>query len=141
MASDPDHEMAGRGVAVARREIRVAEASRILQLPLTTDLSASACRWLSDGIETANMRALAGAGTDVPDGVRVALLEHLAAELGLSFGSTGAARRLHAEEIIRSMRAGEDVGGRLHSLANGFTDELTTAVRNLLVRLGRRSRA
>jgi hypothetical protein len=140
MASEPRDEMAGGGVAAARRQIESAEAARMLGLPIPFDLSASASRWVSDGIDTANSRALAGASADTPEGVRLALLAELAEEIGVSFVSTRDARAAHAEDIVRSMSAGEDAGGRLYALANGYTDEIVRSIRGFIDRLRRGSR-
>ncbi|MCU1549723.1 MAG: hypothetical protein JWR36_283 [Glaciihabitans sp.] len=140
MASEPRGEKAARGVVAARRQIESAEAARVLGLPIPFDLSDGASRWVSDGIDTANSRALAGASADTPEGVRLALLAELAEEIGVSFASTSEARTVHAEDIVRSMSAGEDAGGRLYALANGYTDELVGSIRGFIDRLRRGSR-
>ena len=141
MASQSGDETAGMTAGAARRQIQTAEASRMLGLPIGIDLSASAALWIRAGIDTGNSRALAGATAEVSDGVRVALLAELAAEIGVAFASTREARTLHAEELVRSMGAGENVGLRLYNLANGYTDELTASLRRLLGRLRRGSSA
>lgn len=107
----------------------------MLGLPITVDLSSAAKQWVADGIATDDARALAGAGADVSDGVRSALLHQLAREVGATFSSTHEARTLLANGLIRTMHEGGDVADGLYGLSNGLTDELSANVRRFFARL------
>lgn len=134
----PDPSAPRRGAADALAEIQKAEAERMLGLPFSTDLTQSAQQWVADGISTSNSRALAGAGEEVPDGVRSALLQQLAAEVGANFASTSEARTFEANGIILTMSQGGEFGSELYGLSNGLTDEFTARFRRFFARLLRR---
>jgi hypothetical protein len=120
----------------ARGDIRRAEASRVLGLLRAEGLAERAGGWLDGGVDTQNVRALVGSVDDpeISDGVRVALVAEIAAELGLGFTNLQEARALQAEEIIRSMSAGENMSPQIFDLSNGVTDEFAA---KLMARLRR----
>lgn len=126
---------ASRGAGQALAEIHSAEARRMLDLPIGIDLAAAAQQWVVDGISTRNTLALAGAGNDVSDGVRIALLRQLAVEVGATFSTTREARAFEANGIIKTMSEGGQVSEQLFGLSNGFTDEFTARVRRFFARL------
>jgi hypothetical protein len=131
-------EVIGRGPAVAREEIRRAEAARVLGLLDAADQPANAAQWLLDGIDTPNVHALAGlagpAGMDVSGGVKEALVAEIAADLGISFSTLQDARRVHANEIIRSFSQGDIESAQIYGLSNGFTDEWSAKLRRFFSR-------
>jgi hypothetical protein len=131
---ESDADRADRSGGDALSDIRRAEAARMLGFLGTDGLTERATRWLADGVDTPNVRALAQ-GSDVADGVRLALVGEIAADLGIGFATVQDARRVHAEQIIRSMSSGENVGLQIYALSNGFTDEFAARVRRLLARL------
>lgn len=90
-----------------------------------------AAGWRAGGVDTHNVRALEATaeGPDVSAGVRLALVAEIARELGIGFASLTEARSAQAEEVIRSMSAGEQVGTQIFDLSNGATDEFTARVR------------
>ncbi|MDQ1560665.1 MAG: hypothetical protein QOE85_6 [Actinomycetota bacterium] len=97
-------------------------------------LTERASRWLASGVDTPNVRALAE-GSDATDGVRLALVGEIAADLGIEFPTVQDARRVHAEQIIRSMSSGENVDLQIYALSNGFTDEFAARARRFIARL------
>jgi hypothetical protein len=129
---------AGPSAHSARDDIRLAEAARMLGLLTVDGLTERAISWISGGVDTPNVRALARP-SEASDGVRLALVAEIAAELGVGFSTTQDARNAHAEQVIRSMHAGENIGGQIYALANGYTDELVSRLRLWLGRVLRRS--
>jgi hypothetical protein len=127
------------GNVAARRDIRRAEAGRLLGLLDSAELPERARSWIADGADSRNVRALAGAPADpATDGIRRALLTEIAAELGLSFAAVQDARTFQAEEIIRARSFNVDVGTQIYGLSNGYTDELVRRLRAFVARLSRR---
>lgn len=110
----------------------------MLGLPFSVDLSLAARQWVADGIATHDSLALAGAGDTVPDGVRAALLQQLAREVGATFPNTHEARVFEANGLIRVMSEGGQVSPQLFGLSNGLTDEFTGRFRRFVARILRR---
>lgn len=131
---ESDAEQSANRTTFARSDIRQSEAARMLGLLQAGDLADRARQWLSAGFDTANVRALAGAA-EATDGVRLALVGEIAAEHGLGFATIQDARRAHAEQIIRSIGAGEFATPQLYALSNGFTDEWMSRLRHLVARV------
>jgi hypothetical protein len=102
-----------------------------------TELPERARRWLADGADSANVRALA-AGEGATEGIRFALVHEIAAEFNQLFSTPQDARRFQAEEIIRARTFDLDVGGQIYSLSNGYTDELVRRLRAFVARRTRR---
>ncbi len=121
--------------AAAREDIRRAEAARVVgQLDAGT-LSVRASGWRDAGLDSSNVRALAGASdADVSSGVKSALLAEIAAEFGLGFATLQEARSVRAVDIVRSMGAGENVSAEIFGLSNGLTDEWVARFRSLFRR-------
>jgi hypothetical protein len=139
MPADAADKRARAGNVAARRDIRRAEAGRVLGLLDSAELPERARSWIADGAETENVRALAAASDDAAaDGVRLALLAEIAAERGLAFATVQDARTFQAEEIIRARSFNLDVGTQIYGLSNGYTDELVRRIRALVARLSRR---
>lgn len=127
------------GNVAARRDIRRAEAGRVLGLLDSVELPERARSWIVDGADSRNVRALAAAPVDsAMDGLRRALLAEIAAERGLSFAAVQEARAFQAEEIIRARSFNLDVGTQIYGLSNGYTDELVRRLRAFVARLNRR---
>lgn len=106
---------------------------------LTVDgLTDRAISWISAGVDTPNVRALARP-SEASDGVRLALVAEIAAEQQVGFATVQAARNAHAEQVIRAMGAGENVGGQIFAFSNSYTDELVLRLRRWLGRALRRS--
>jgi hypothetical protein len=141
-AETPAEPPVSRGVIAARKEIREAEAARVLGLLEAEGLPEQASQWLVDGVATPNIRALAGlVGVpveDVPDGVRSALVAEIAHDLSITFASSAEARSIHSEHIVRSMSQGAQMSASIYGLSNGFTDEWSGRVRGFFARLFRR---
>ena len=116
-----------------RDDIRRAEAARMLDLLGADDLPARATRWIANGADTANVRALAQS-TEASSGVRLALVAEIAAELGLGIASDQEARQVQAETIIRSINSGQDFSRDLFALSNSYTDAATGRVSQFLGR-------
>jgi hypothetical protein len=136
MPADDAEKRDRLGNVASRRDIRRAEAARMLGLLDSEKLPDRARGWLLDGADTVNVRALATAPGGVTDeGIRVALLGEIAQELRLGFSSLQAARTFQAEEIIRAHRFGADIGQQLYGLSNGYTDELVRNLRGFVARL------
>jgi hypothetical protein len=141
VAFEADSEWSGGRTTPARDDVRKAEAARILDVLETANLPARAQSWLAGGIDTPNVRALAGLADspEVSDGVRRALVAEIASDLGITFDSLQDARRIHAEHIIQTMSQGANLGPQIFALSNGVTDELTGRLRRVIDRLRRRS--
>ncbi|MCU1469498.1 MAG: hypothetical protein JWQ39_647 [Glaciihabitans sp.] len=118
----------------ARDDIRRAEAARMLELLVTDHLPERATRWIAEGADTANARALAQS-TEASSGVRLALVAEIAAELGLGIASDQEARQVQAETIIRSISSGQNFSRDLFALSNSYTDAATGRVSQFLGRL------
>jgi hypothetical protein len=122
------------GNVAVRRDIRRAEAGRILGLLNAAELPERARQWLADGADSANVRALAAARSS-DDGVRCALLHEIAEEFDLGFATQQAARTFQAEEIIRAPSFSMDVTAQIYGLSNSFTDDLVRRLRGFVARL------
>ena len=139
MPAEAADRRARPGNVAARRDIRRAEAGRVLGILNSAELPERARAWIVDGADSPNLRALAAAPSDsASDGIRRALLAEIAAELGLSFAAVQDARAFQAEEIIRARSFNLDVGTQIYGLSNGYTDELVRRMRALVARLSRR---
>jgi hypothetical protein len=136
MPADDADKRDRMGNVAARRDIRRAEAARILGLLDSGELPDRARGWLLDGADSVNVRALATApGGEPGEGIRLALLGEIAQELRLGFSSLQAARTFQAEEIIRARHFGADIGQQLYGLSNGYTDELVRNLRGFVARM------
>jgi hypothetical protein len=131
---ESDADRVDRPGGGALSDIRHAEAARMLGFLGADGLTERASRWLASGVDTPNVRALAE-GSDATDGVRLALVGEIAADLGIEFPTVQDARRVHAEQIIRSMSSGENVDLQIYALSNGFTDEFAARARRFIARL------
>lgn len=89
----------------ALAEIRAAEAARMLGLLVSSELPARAGEWLAAGVDTPNVRALAGASAEVTAGVRAALLAEIAGDTHQAPATLAEARAIHAETVIARMTA------------------------------------
>jgi hypothetical protein len=139
MPAEAADKRARPGNVAARRDIRRAEAGRVLGLLDSAELPERAQSWIADGADSPNLRALAAAPVDAAaDGIRRALLAEIAIELGLSFAAVQDARTFQAEEIIRARSFNLDVGTQIYGLSNGLTDELVHRVQRFFARLARR---
>jgi hypothetical protein len=118
-----DSEPAGRAIAI--RDLRAAEAARVLGLLDPATLPDRARGWVAHGLVTPAALALAG-GTGRGDSAPV-LLATLAAECGVSVRDIPSARAVHAEAVLGM--AGADVGPAVFDLANSVTDGVTTRLR------------
>jgi hypothetical protein len=123
-----------RGNVAAEHDIRRAEARRLLGMLDVDELPQRARGWLADGADSSNVRALA-AGETATDGVRMALVQEIAAEFGLGFARLQDARRFQAEEILRARGFGSDVSEQIYTLSNGLTDEAVSRLRRFFARL------
>jgi hypothetical protein len=137
-AEAADKRSRGGNVA-ARRDIRRAEAGRVLGLLDSSELPERARSWIADGADTANVHALSATSADsATEGVRLALLIEIVAERGLGFSTLQDARTFQAEEIIRARSFDLDVSSQIYGLSNGFTDEWMRKLRGFVARLTRR---
>jgi hypothetical protein len=139
MPAEPADKRDGHGNVAARRDIRRAEAARILGLLDSAELPERALSWIADGAESPSVHALVVAPTDpASDGVRRALLGEIVTERGLGFSTIQDARSFQAEEIIRARSFNLDVGSQIVTLSNGYTDELVSKLRGFIARLAHR---
>lgn len=118
-----DHDPAGRATAI--RDLRAADAARVLGLLDPATLPGRAQGWIAHGLVTPAALALAG-GTDRGDSATV-LLATVAAECGVSVDDVPTARAVHAEAVLGM--AGTEVGPAVFDLANSVTDGLTSRLR------------
>jgi hypothetical protein len=126
-----------RDRASAIREIRAAEAARVLGLLDAKPLPAKAEKWMQDGVDSANVRALAGAttsGANPTDQILAELLAAIAREHGVAFASLQEARSIHAEQVVSLMGTGGDFGAQVFGLSNSVTDEMVARLRRLVAR-------
>jgi len=139
MPAEAADKRAAAGNVAARRDIRRAEASRVLGLLDSSGLPERAQNWIVDGADSSNVRALALAPVDAAsERLRDALLTDIAAERDLSFASVQDARTFQAEEIIRARSFNLDAGSQLVSLSNAYTDELIQKLRGFVARVTHR---
>jgi hypothetical protein len=139
MPAEAADKRAAAGNVAARRDIRRAEAARVLGLLDSSGLPERARNWIIDGADSSNVRALSIAPADTAsERGREALLTVIAAERGLGFASVQDARTFHAEEIIRARSFNLDVGSQIVSLSNAYTDELIHKLRGFVARLTHR---
>jgi hypothetical protein len=137
VAPSSDAERRVGSISLAFADIQLAEAARVLSLLETDGLGGRAVGWISDGIDTPTVRALAQSA-DAATGIRLALVAEIAAEFGIGFATLQDARRLYAEHIIRAMGTGDNFGGDIYALSNGYTDELVARIRGFVGRMLRR---
>ena len=137
MPDDTEARASRRLPLPPRDDIRLAEAARILGVLPVAELPSRALEWLDGGIDSPNVRSLAGFidGEGVTDGVRLALMAEIASDLGIRFATVQDARSLHAEHLVLSMTAGGNVSPDIFALSNGMTDELTGRLSRFLGRL------
>lgn len=121
----------------ALREIRVAEAGRMLGLLPAGSLVDRAAGWAAVGITSPGILRLAFAA-DVTNDEALGLLAHDAAALGLSFGSTREARAVYVGDVLPDLITSADPGTLSMTVSNNFTDEVTGTARRILGRLRRR---
>jgi hypothetical protein len=139
MPAEAADQRAGAGNIAARRDIRRAEAARVLGLLDSSGLPERARSWIVDGADSPTVRALAMAPADsASDGARHALLIEIAAERGLGFARVQDARTFQAQEIIRARSFNLDVSSQIFSLANAYTDEVIHKLRGFVARLTHR---
>ena len=139
MPAESADQRARAGNVAARRDIRRAEAARVLGLLDSSSLPTRAQNWIVDGADSPNVRALSIAPTvAASERVRDALLTEIAAERGLGFASIQDARTFQAEEIIRARSFNLDVNSQIVSLSNAYTDELWQKLRGFVARLTHR---
>jgi hypothetical protein len=139
MPAEAADQRAGAGNIAARRDIRRAEAARVLGLLDSSGLPERARSWIVDGADSPTVRALAMAPADsASDGARHALLIEIAAERGLGFTRVQDARTFQAQEIIRARSFNLDVSSQIFSLANAYTDEVIHKLRGFVARLTHR---
>jgi hypothetical protein len=104
----------------------------------TTTLSTQATQWIADGMDSSNVRALAGAaisGANPTAEVLASLLEHIAAETGVTFSSMQQAREVHSLAMIGSMEPTLEYSMRILDASNSFTDDLWRKFVTFLKRL------
>jgi hypothetical protein len=126
---------------VALGELRSAEAARRLGLLDTRPLPALAAQWIADGIDSANVRALAGSntsGANPTSQVLAELLGSVAREQNVSFATLQEARKVHAESLISLISRPAELGPQVFGLSNTVTDELADRARHFFARLRRR---
>jgi hypothetical protein len=139
MPAEAADKRAAAGNVAARRDIRRAEAARVLGLLDSFGLPERAQNWIVDGADSSSVRALAVAPVDAAsERLRDALLTDIAAERDLSFASVQDARTFQAEEIIRARSFNLDAGSQLVSLSNAYTDELIQKLRGFVARVTHR---
>ncbi|GAA4685576.1 hypothetical protein [Frondihabitans cladoniiphilus] len=126
-------------VVAALREIRAAEAARILGLLPAGGLVDRAEGWAAAGVTQPEIVRLATDAT-VSDPTALALLGQAAARLGLTFASTQEARKAYVDDVLPDLAGSPYVGSLTFTLSNNFTDELTRNTRGRLGRLFRRRR-
>ena len=114
----------------ALKDLRAAEAARILGLLDTSTLAARAGRWVQQGLSSTATLELAatGDGAGGPQSPLV-LLATVASEHGISIPDVGVARAVHAESIIGLAGAGGDISESLFDLSNSVTDGVTGGLR------------
>jgi hypothetical protein len=125
-ASDTDDP-----TSLAFADIQLAEAARLLGLLAPDQLDALATGWLTAGIDTANVRALAQSARDA-GGIRLALIAEIAHEFGIRFARVQDARRLYSDHILRSMSGGAVASAEIAALSNAYTDEIVARIRGFL---------
>ncbi|WP_157970512.1 hypothetical protein [Nakamurella deserti] len=113
------------GRATALRDLRAADAARVLGLLDPATLPERARHWTGQGLVTPAALALAG-GTGGTDRFPV-LLATVAAEHGVSVADVPTARAVHAEAVLGM--TGAAFGPAVFELANTVTDGLTSRVR------------
>jgi hypothetical protein len=141
-AGDENRDV-GRAADVALREIREAEASRMLGLLDADPLDAHAAGWLADGVDSPALRSLARSGDSGAAAVKLALLAEAAAELGLSFRGVQDARGFHIRATMSDVDGITRAGQESFSISNAFTDQLSSTAlevfRSVTKRLKRRN--
>jgi hypothetical protein len=127
--------------ATALQEIRSAEAARVLGLLDAIPLPRQAAQWISDGIDSGNVRALAGAetsGADPTPQILAELLGAVAREQGVTFHTLQDARKVHARSLIAMISNPAEFGPQVFGLSNTVTDEFAARIQRFLRRLGQR---
>ena len=103
-----------------------------------TSLPSLAQRWMIAGLDSANLRALAGASTSGANPTAQVLSELLAGialEYGVRFASLQEARAVHAEHVVSLIGRPQEFGPQVFGLSNTVTDELVARLRRVLARL------
>jgi hypothetical protein len=115
----------------ALREIRIAEAGRILGLLPAGSLTDRAAGWAAAGITSPGVQRLAF-DADVTNDEALGLLAHDAAALGLTFASTREARAAYVQDVLPDLVTSPDPGTLSMTVSNNFTDEVTGRARRIL---------
>ena len=136
--TEPSPVPAVRTPETAVDKIRHSEAARMLGLLDPATLSARAEQWLADGLDSANVRALAHTDGEASDGVRLALLAEIAAENDVHFTNTAEARALHARDVIAAMATSANPTAVAMTFSNNYTDEVSSKISRAIGRLLRR---
>ena len=110
----------------ALRDLRAADAARVLGVLDPTGLTARAREWHAQGVTSPAVRALAAGGTTAGPAV---LLATAAAELGVSVPDEATARVVQARAVIAVTARGGDAGQALFALSNSVTDGITGRLR------------
>ena len=138
-SSEPDGSVeAATPYSVAVEQITSAEAARVIGLLDDSTLVTRAQSWLTAGIDSDALRALAADATTA--GIRSALLAEVASDVGVHFATTGEARSLHALTVIDQMTKSGDLVADVMRFSNNYTDEVTGKLRGAFDRLFKRTR-
>lgn len=119
--------MTGSGTAL--RDLRAAEAARVLGLLDLGSLPGRAAVWVENGVDTPAARALAAGGDGSQAVSPTVLVATLAAEHGVAIHDLATARAVHAESVIGLLGTGGDFPGAVFGLSNSVTDSVTGGVR------------
>lgn len=134
----PPPEPVARTTDSAVDELRRAEAARVLGLLDPASLQPLASQWVTDGLASDNIRALASPGSQGSAGVLLALLSEAASDEGIHFANTAEARALHASSVIAAMATSANPTMVAMTFSNNYTDELSSRVSRLIGRVLRR---
>lgn len=115
--------------AAALRDLRAAEAARVLGLLDPSTLPPRARSWVAQGLATPAALALAAGPGGPASSSPMVLLATLAAEYEVAIHDLGQARAVHAEAVIGLAGQGGDFAGALFDLSNSVTDGITARAR------------
>ena len=121
---------------VALREIRAAEAARMVGVLDIAELPQQAQQWVVDGISQPSARALAALAGSVLAAAhnRAVLLATLASECHVNFANLAEARAVHADTVIRTMVTGGDFPRAVFDFSNSYTDHIASRLGRALRR-------
>ncbi|MEP6980362.1 MAG: hypothetical protein ABJA16_06320 [Nakamurella sp.] len=125
------------GHAAAVRDLRAAEAARVLGLLDPDALPTRARRWIESGIDTPAARALAASSWDPTQSNPTVLVATVASEHDVAIHDIAVAQAVHAQSVIGLIGQGGDFSGALLDLANSVTDGLTGRAHRWWVRFSR----